>query len=230
MRGQHQSTLNSPKRGVLRKRLTGENIQTGTSDHPLVDRFSDGGFIHHTATGTVHDPRTGLHRPQQLRVHQVLGVLGARNVQRDVIGGSEQLSQVGQPNLHLLSTIRSNKWVVRNHLHPHGPGNLGHMGSDLAETHHTKGLFVELITDVFFTVPLPDTHAGMGLGHMPGNGEHHRQSMLRSGDGVALGRIHNQNPALGGGGHIHVVHAHTGSANDLETRRRRDDLRRDLSS
>ena len=219
---QHQTTLHRPQGGVFRQGLTGIHIQARTGDHTVVDGFSDRRLIHHAAAGTVHDPRRGLHGAQQLRIHQVLGVLGARDVQGDVVGGAEQLIQLQQLHLHPLSPVSGNEGVVGDHLHAHGLGNPGDVGSDLAETDHPQSLLVELVADVFLAVPLAGPHAAMGLRNVPREGQHHRQSVLRCSDGVALRRVHHQHTPLGGGRHINVVDADAGAADDLEATRRRD--------
>ena len=53
--------------------------------------------------------------------------------------------------------------------------------------------------------------------------------MFRGGDGVAEGRVHHHDAALRGGGNIDVVDADAGAADDLQLRRRGDDLRRHLA-
>ena len=149
-------------------------------------------------------------------------------MQSHVIRYAEELIQIGEPHLHLLGAVGGDEGVVGDHLHAHGPGDAGHMGTDLAQTHHTERLFVELVADVFLAVPLAGPHARMGLGHMPGQREHHRQGMLRGRDGVALRRIHHQDSPLGGRGHIDVVDTDAGTADDLEPGRRGDHVGRHL--
>ena len=224
VRGEHQAALHRPQRRILRQWFARIHIQTGPGNHTVVDGLRDGRFIHHTTAGTVHDPRRGFHRAQQLRIHQVLGVLGAGDVQGHVIRRTEQLIQLGESHLHLLGAIGGDEGVIGDHLHTHGPGNAGDMGADLAQPHDAKGLFVELVADVFLTVPFAVPHARVGLGHVPRQGQHHRQGMLCRRDRVALRRIHDQHTALGGSRHIHVVHADSGAADDLELRCSRDHL------
>ena len=145
-------------------------------------------------------------------------------MQGHVIRRAEQLIQFGEPHLHLLGAISSDEGVIGDHLHAHGPGDAGDMGADLAQTHHAKCLLIKLVADVFLAVPLADPHARMGLGHVPRQGQHHRQGMLGSRDGVALRGIHHQHPALGGSRHIDVVHTDPGAADDLELGCSRDHL------
>ena len=80
MGGQHQAAFHRPQWRILRQRLAGVDIKTGTGNHTVLDGLGDGRLIHHAAAGAVHDAGRRFHRSQQLRIHQVLGVLGARNV------------------------------------------------------------------------------------------------------------------------------------------------------
>jgi len=62
------------------------------------------------------------------------------------------------------------------------------------------------------------------MGHVARERKHQCQGVLSRGDGVALGGVHHQHTALGGGGHIDVVDAHAGAANDPQLVGRFDDV------
>ena len=104
------------------------------------------------------------------------------------------------------------------------------MGADLAEAHHAEHLLVELVAHVGLAVPAAGHRAGVGVGHMAREGQHQGQGLLGGGDGVALGGIHHQHAAAGGGLHIHVVHAHAGAADDAQLGGGLDHLSGDLGA
>jgi len=227
---QHQAALHGTQRRILSEWLRGEHIQPCTSDHTGLNRFRNGGLIDDAAASAVHDARRGLHRAQQLGVHQVFGVRCARDVQGDVVRLPEQILQRRQTHLHLLRTLGGHKGIEGDHIHAHRLGDLGHVGADLAQAHHTENFLVELVADVLLAVPGAGPHRTMGLGHVAREGEQQRQSMFGGGDGVALWGIHHQHTALRGRRHVHVVDTHAGSTDDAQTISRLDHISGDLRS
>ena len=69
---------------------------------------------------------------------------------------------------------------------------------------------------------------GIGLGDVPGQGQHHGDGVLGSRDGVSAGGVEHDDAFLGGGLHVHVVDADTCSAYDFEPVRGFDDIGRYL--
>ena len=69
---------------------------------------------------------------------------------------------------------------------------------------------------------------GIGFGYLASERHHERERMLGSGDGVAIGRVHDHDAAACGGGDIDIVDADTGAADDLELGSGFDELGRDL--
>ena len=145
-------------------------------------------------------------------------------MQGDVVGLGEQFGQGQQLHLHLLGPLIRHKRVVGQQLHAHRLGHAGHVGADLAQAHHAELLLVELVADVGLAVPAAGHGAGVGVGHVAREREHQGQGVFGGGDRVALGRVHHQHAAPGGGRHVHVVDTHAGAADDPQLVGRFDDV------
>jgi hypothetical protein len=68
----------------------------------------------------------------------------------------------------------------------------------------------------------------VGLRHVAREREQQRERVLGGGDDVGLGRVGDDDPALGGGGDVDVVHPDAGAADRLEVPRVGQDLRGEL--
>ena len=53
---------------------------------------------------------------------------------------------------------------------------------------------------------------------MPRQGEHHRNGVFGSGDGIAEGRIHHHHTTRRGAGDIHIINANAGAPDNLQAR------------
>ena len=107
-------------------------------------------------------------------------------MQADVIGFFKQRVQWAKTDPQLLRPLTGDEGVVGEHLHTHGLGHTGHMGADLAKTHHTEGLFVELIAHISLAVPTTRGRAAVGCRDVPREGQHHRQGVLSGRNRVAF--------------------------------------------
>jgi hypothetical protein len=56
----------------------------------------------------------------------------------------------------------------------------------------------------------------MRLRHLPRQRQQQRERVLGGGDHVGLRRVGHDHAALGGGLHVHVVHAHPGAPHGLQ--------------
>ena len=61
VRRQHQPALDCTQWRVLVQRFRGEDIQTCTGNHTVINGFGDGSLINNASPSTVHDPGRRFH-------------------------------------------------------------------------------------------------------------------------------------------------------------------------
>ena len=93
-------------------------------------------------------------------------------MQADEVSFGKQGGQGQQSDLHLLGPLGRYVGVVGHHVHAHRLGHPGHVGADLAETHHAQLFLVELVAYIFLAIPAAGHGAGMGMGHVARQGQH----------------------------------------------------------
>ena len=118
----------------------------------------------------------------------------------------------------------------RDDLHVERLGALGDELADAAEADHAERLAVELVAAVARARPLAADERAVRLGDVAAQRERQRQRVLGGGDRVRLGRVGDDDPALGRGVHVDVVDAGAGAADHLQAAGAPDQLRRSSSS
>ncbi|MNT23477.1 hypothetical protein D3C72_1588960 [compost metagenome] len=144
------------------------------------------------------------------------------------VGLSDQILDGQQADAELGAALGGDEGVVGRDLHAGGLGDGRDMRADAAEADHAEGLAEELHAHVLGALPLAALGAGVGRGHVAREREHQRQGLLGGGDGVAGRRVDHHHTVAGGRGHVDVVDADAGAADDAEVLARLDDLGRDL--
>src|SRR5947208_2459279 len=89
-------------------------------------------------------------------------------------------------------------------------GAAGDLAADAAQADDAECLARQLHADEFAAVPLAALQAGARERDVPGQGHHHGDGVLGGRDGVAAGRVHDDDAAARGGGDVDGVHADAG--------------------
>ena len=145
----------------------------------------------------------------------VSGVFGRCSVMKspaasDVRGG------LGLLDAELLEALGADEGVVRDDVHAEGAGADRDELADPAEAEHAERLALDLGAAELAALPLAAGEAGVRLRDVAGEREHQRERVLGRGDRVGLRRVGDDDPALGRGGDVDVVHADAGAADDAQ--------------
>ena len=128
----------------------------------------------------------------------------------------------------LTETLGRHIGVVGHDLHLEATSALGHQEPDAAEPDDAQRLAHELNAAVLAAVPAALFEGLVSLGDVARAGHDHGDRVLGCAEHVAGRGVDDDDAALGGGLHVHVVYTHAGAAHDAEPRARFDDLGRDF--
>ena len=182
------------------------------------------------ATSGVDDADPGLHPGEGLLPQEVPGLVVQGRVEREVVGGLEDLLEGPQLDVGLLGDSRCDERVVGLDLHPEGPGPGGHFAADPAETDHPKSLAEQLDTGKSLAIESLGLHRGIGGRDVAGEGEHETHRQLGGRDRVAARRVHHKDALAGRRGEIDVVDPDARPPDHLQALGGVDHLRGHLAS
>ncbi len=114
---------------------------------------------------------------------------------------------------------RSQERIEADHLHVEAGGAAGDLAADATQTDDAERLAGELGADEFAAFPLALMHAGVGGGHVAGQRHQQRDGLLGGADGVAAGRVHDDDALARRRCHVDVVHADAGADDDAQPAR-----------
>lgn len=149
-------------------------------------------------------------------------------MQRNEIGASEKFVQLDLGDAHLLGALLRKERVVGNDMHLQADGAGADDRADIASADNAERLAGDLDAHEFRLFPFAGLCRGIGCRKLAGDGEHQRDRMFGRRDRIAEGRVHDDDAAARSGRNIDIVDADAGAANDLQVRRRSDDLFRHL--
>ena len=92
----------------------------------------------------------------------------------------------------------------------------GDFDSDAAQADDAQRLAAKLGALQRLLLPLAGMHGGVGAHQVTRQRQHESEGVLGDRDGIAAGRVHHHDAALGGGVEIDVVHAHAGASDDAQ--------------
>ena len=202
---------------VIGDRLLGEDVERRAGDLAGVQRRLQVRVDDERAAGDVDDPHAVLALGERLGVQEALGLRRLRQVQRDEVTGRERVrGGLGLLDAELLEALGADEGVVRDDAHAEGAGADRDELADPAEAEHAEGLALDLGAAELAALPLAAGEAGVRLRDVAGEREHQRERVLGRGDRVGLRRVGDDDPALGRGGDVDVVHADAGTADDAQ--------------
>ena len=164
------------------------------------------------AAGAVDDPDAVLHLGERVGVEPVDRLRGLRQVDRDQVGAPvELLARVDPLDAELAEALGGDELVEGDHVHVEGERPAGDELADPAEADHPERLAVELVAAEARPRPLAGGQRGVGLRHVAEQRQRQRQRVLGGGDGVRLGGVGDDDPAVGRGADVDVVHSGAGA-------------------
>ena len=137
-------------------------------------------------------------------------------MQGDVVRLGEQLVERRQRDVQLLREAGRDVGIVRDDLHAEGEGAAGNFDADAAQSDDAQGLAAKLAALQRLLFPLAGMHGGVGPRELTRQGQHESERVLGDRYGIAAGRVHHHDAALGGGVEIDVVDAHAGASDDAQ--------------
>jgi hypothetical protein len=205
---------------VLRRRFFLEHVERGAGDGAFLERVVERGLVHDTAAGHVNEVGGRLHLLQGARVHHGGGLRGAWDVQRDEVGGREDLIQApGALDVHGAHPVLGDVRVVGEHPHPHPHGAPGDDGPHVPEPYEPEGFLGDLDAFEGAPIPLSTPQRAVRSRDAPRRGEHQSEGVLGGGNRVARGGVGDQDSVLGRRLYVYVVHPDAGSPDGLEVLR-----------
>ena len=208
------------QRAVL-GRLDLEHVEGGAGHVARFQRLGQRPLVDQAAARAVDDAHALLGLLQRGGIDDVAGLVGQRRVQGDEIGAAQQVVELDLLHAQLHRPLRRQERIVGDHLHLQADGAVGDDRADVAAADHAQRLGGELDAQELGLLPLAGLRGAVGLRDLAGERHHQRERVLGGGDGIAEGRVHDDD-ALGGGGlDVDVVDADAGAADHLELGRQR---------
>ena len=161
----------------------------------------------------IRTPSLHLASVSALMKPWVSGVFGRCSVMKSPAASTSSRG-LGLLGAELAEALGADERVVRDDAHAEGAGADRDELADAAEAEHAERLALDLGAAELAALPLAAGEAGVRLRDVAGEREHQRDRVLGGGDRVGLRRVGDDDPALGGGGDVDVVHAHAGAADD----------------
>ena len=160
---------------------------------------------------------------KRLGVEPVDRLRGLRQVEADHVGALvELLAGLDALDAELAEALGGDELVEGDDVHVEGLRPLGDELADPAEADHSEGLAVELVAARSWSAPTRRAASErVGLRDVAEQRQRQRQRVLGGGDRVGLGRVGDDDPALGRGRDVDVVDARAGAADHLASDRPR---------
>lgn len=193
------------------------HVEGGAGHGAGFETLAEGGFIDEAAAGAIDDADARLEKGDAFLVDDVLCFRGHRHVKRDEVGLFHGfIDLLDEFDTEEAGFASGQIGIVSDDPHAEGHGAAGEFTADAAHAEDGEGFVVEFHAFELFAFPFAGDDGGVGLGDVPGEGEHEAEGVFGGGDGIAGGRIHYDHPVLGGGGDIDVIDADAGAADGFE--------------
>ena len=227
MRRQHNARY-ADQRMVFPYRLAGEYIDCCTGYNPLLHGFGQIFFDDYAATGAVHEAHALFHLLHLLHANHALGVRRQRHMYRDEVRLGDNIIQCSYRYTQILGPVFIDIGVISDDIHIKGHGPFGHTRTDTAHADNAQRLVPQFHAHILLAIPLALLHGFIGNGNIAGHSQHHGHGMFRSGDGIAAGRVDDDNPLGRSSRNVDIIHADTSTADYLELLCPVDDFSRHL--
>ena len=215
MRRQYNAR-HTDERMVRTDRLAGEYVDGGTSHNPLLHGFSQIFFDDNAATGTVYQAYALFHLLHLFHANHALGVRRQRHMHSDEVRLGDNIFKRAHGHAQILGTVFVDIGVISDDIHIKSHGPFRYAGTDTTHADNAQRLIPQFHAHILLAIPLALLHGFIGNGDIAGHGQHHGHGMFRSGDGIAAGRVDDDNPLGRSSRNVNIIHANTSTADYLE--------------
>ena len=204
------------------------HVDRRAGDLAGLERCDQRRLVHQLAARRIDDPHSVPHLRDCLGVDGIPRLVGQGQMERQEIRPCEHLVEARAVHAELAEPVGRDERVVRDDLHLEPNGTPGDLTADPPEPEHAERLVGELDPAPLRPLPPAGRQRRVGLRDVAREREQQPDRVLGGRDDVRLGRVRHDDPAPGRGVDVHVVDADAGAADDLQPRRARDHIRRDL--
>ncbi len=160
-------------------------------------------------------------------------LFGQRRVHADKIGRRDQLVERHHLDAHILSGLRSEIRIVGLHVQPHSLCARRDLLADVTQADDAEGAPLNAVHPAAVGVQLGGVALPFAVAHvlvhaheLARNRDQQADRLFGDFDGIAAGRVTNDQAVVFGCFEIHAVDADAGAANDLGALKLRNDLAR----
>ena len=208
-----------------RVRLRREHVQGGPRELPRADRLDQGVLVDERPARRVDEPRAVAHQRDRVAVDQAAGLVRQRRVERDDVGGAEQLLERLQLlDAEIAEAVAPDEGVVGDDVHREPERAACDLLSDPPEPDDPEGLPCQLDAAPARAFPATLLERGVCLGDVAREGDDQADRLLRRRDDRGLGRVRDDDPAAGRGVDVDVVDPDPSPADHLQRARALDHL------
>ena len=223
--GRRDHLVEREERVVLLCRLLLEHVERRARHMAALDGALEVRLHDQPAPRAVHDADARLGFGQRIGVDDPPRLVRERDVQGDDVGVAEQLVHRRQRHAERGGTVRCEVGVEGDDPHSEPLGEGRDDGADGAAAHDSERLVAKLDAHEAATLPTAVAGGAVGLRNSSRKRAHHGDSVLGRGHGIAVGRVHDHDAALGRGVYVDVIDAGARPAHDLEPDRLRQQIR-----
>src|SRR5436309_1428107 len=173
----------------------------------------------------VEDAHALTHLRERVSIQPALGLGRLGQVHGDEVRLRVQLLAAGRLlDPELAVALGADERVERQHAHLKALRSVRHQLTDAAEAEDPERLLVQLNAREARALPAPARQRRVRLRDVARERQQQGHGVLGRGHDVGLRRVGDDDPTLGRGVDIDVVHAHTGSSDDAQRVRTLDQL------
>jgi len=150
--------------------------------------------------------------------------VGQRCVQGNEIGPGQEVVEFDLFHPEIDGAFRRQEGIVGDDLHLEADGALGGERPDIAATDDAEGLVGHFDAHEAVLFPLAGASGDVCLRDLAGQRHHQGDGVLGGGDGIAEGRVHDDDALGGGRRDVDIVYTDAGAGDHLEIGGGVDDL------
>ncbi len=134
----------------------------------------------------------------------------------DIVCAFVDLIEINDFNALFSCNFFGDKWIIGDHIHLEPLSERGNHRANPAETDYANGFIKYFSAREAFLVPFFFFHGGICLGYISGEGHHHGNGVLCSGNGIAPRGVHHHDAMLTGCLGVYIIYTSSCTTDDLE--------------
>ena len=179
-------------------RLRREHVEGGARELPRADRLDQRVLVDERAARRVDEPRAVAHLGDRLAVDQAARLVRQRGVERDDVGGAEQLlERLRLLDAEVAEAVAPDEGVVGDDVHRKAERTACDLLPDAPEPDHAEGLARELDAAPARALPAALLERRVRLRDVARERDDQADRLLRRRDDRRLGRVRDDDPPAG---------------------------------